>query len=446
LVPVRVTGTVKLPKGGCNADVGAIKVSVGAGTSTVNVSVLLVPPGVVTLRVPAPSVAVAAMVQFAVTVVAVVVPVITQVTPLADAFTAVAPVRLVPVRVTAGAVPCVPDVGAIEVSVGAGTDASTVNVWVLLVPPGVVTLTVWAPVVALDAIVQVALTEVAVGVPLITQVTPVPLTFTAVAPVRLVPVRVTAGAVPCVPELGAIEVSVGAGADEFTVNVLVLLVPLGVVTLTVWAPVVALDAIVQVAWTVVAVGVPVITQVTPVPLTFTAVAPVRLVPVRVTAGAVPCVPDVGAIEVSVGIVPTVNVTVLLVPPGVVTLTFRGPSAALDAIVQFALTEVAVGVPVIAQVMPVPDTFTAVAPVRLVPARVTGTFLKVTTPKGPGAGGVAEVGAIEVSVGAGATQLPVAPTGNSTAPTSTQIPESGLLLPKKSVAGIAPAARLTLAGM
>jgi len=76
-------------------------------------------------------------------------------------------------------VPCVPDVGAIEVSVGAGTDASTVNVWVLLVPPGVVTLTVWAPVVALDAIVQVALTEVAVGVPLITQVTPVPLTFTA---------------------------------------------------------------------------------------------------------------------------------------------------------------------------------------------------------------------------------------------------------------------------
>jgi hypothetical protein len=288
-------------------------------------------------------------------------------------------------------------------------------------------------------------------------VTPVPDTFTAVAPVRLVPVRVTGTFLKVttpkgpgagrVAEVGVIEASVGVGvAAGFTVNVLVSLIPLGVVTLTVRAPVAAPAVIVQVAWTVVAVGVPVITQVTPVPLTVTAVAPVRLVPVRVTAGAVPCVPDVGAIEVSVGIVPTVNVTVLLVPPGVVTLTFRGPSAALDAIVQFALTEVAVGVPVIAQVMPVPDTFTAVAPVRLVPARVTGTFLKVTTPKGPGAGGVAEVGAIEVSVGAGATQLPVAPTGNSTAPTSTQIPESGLLLPKKSVAGIAPAARLTLAGM
>ena len=270
---------------------------------------------------------------------------------------------------------CVRVAGAIEVSVGAGgTDAFTVNVTVgggVLVPPGVVTVMVWAPVEALAAMVQVAVTVVAIGVPVIAQVMPVPdVTFTAVAPVRLVPVRVTAGAVPCVPELGAIKVSVGAGTDTSTVNVSVLLVPTGVVTLRVPAPSAAVAVIVQVAWTVVAVVVPVITQVTPLAEAFTAVAPVRLVPVRVTAGAVPCVPDVGVIEVSAGPVPTVNVTLLLVPPGVVTLTFRPPCGAVDVIVQFAVTVVAVGVPVITQVMPVLDTFTAVAPVRLVPVRVS----------------------------------------------------------------------------
>ena len=165
-------------------------------------------------------------------------------------------------------------------------------------------------------------------------VTPVPDTFTDVAPVRLVPVRVTGTLMEpmggCVADAGAIEVSVGgAGADATTVNVTLLLVPPGVVTLMVPAPVVALAAIVQVAVTVLAVGVPVIVQVTPLFDGFTAVAPVKLVPVRVTGGAVPCVPDVGAIEVSVGPVPTVNVTLLLVPAGVVTLTFRPPCAALD---------------------------------------------------------------------------------------------------------------------
>jgi hypothetical protein len=303
-------------------------------------------------------------------------------------------------------------------------------------------VTVWAPVEALAAIVQFAVTVVAVGVPVIRQVTPLADTVTAVAPVRLVPVRVTAGAVPCVPDVGAIEVSVGAATDAFTVNVTVLLVPLGVVTLTVWAPVEALAAIVQFAVTVVAVGVPVIRQVTPLADTVTAVAPVRPVPVRVTAGAVPCVPDVGAIEVSTGIVPTVNVTVLLVPPGVVTLTFRGPSAAVGAITKFAVTVVELTTTIVLTVTPGANPFTADVPVRLVPVRVTATVL---LPKI----GAADVGLILVSVGVlppPPAQLPVAVTGNSTAPTSKQVPESGLVWPKKSVAGIAPDARLALVGM
>jgi len=81
--------------------------------------------------------------------------------------------------------------------------------------------------------------------------------------------------------------------------------------------------------------------VTPVPDTVTAVAPVRLVPVRVTGTLAPCVPIEGAIVVSVG--PwTVNVTVLVVPPVVVTLTLCVPSVAPAAIVKVAVICVPVG--------------------------------------------------------------------------------------------------------
>jgi len=73
---------------------------------------------------------------------------------------------------------------------------------------GVVTLTVLALSVALPVIVNVAVTVVLVAVIPLT-VTPVPDTFTAVAPVRLVPVSVTGTAVPRAPEVGAINVSVG---------------------------------------------------------------------------------------------------------------------------------------------------------------------------------------------------------------------------------------------
>jgi hypothetical protein len=53
---------------------------------------------------------------------------------------------------------------------------------------------------------------------------------------------------------------------------------------------------------------------------------------------VPCRPDIqvwmsGLYEV---VYLTVNVTVLLVPPGVVTLTFRAPSVAVFAITKFAV--------------------------------------------------------------------------------------------------------------
>lgn len=182
--------------------------------------------------------------------------------------------------------------------------------------------------------------------------------------------------------------------------------PIGVVTVTDFALRVAFAAMMQLACTVVAVGTgPVIVQVTPPfpPVMVTAVAPVRRVPVRVTGTVVLRVPDVGVIEVSVGPI-TVNVTALLVPPGVVTVTFLAVVAAEAVIVNVAVICVALTTVTLLTVKPVPDTVTAVAPVKLVPVRVTAT----AEPRTP------VLGAIDVSVGAFVAPPPPV---NSTAPGS-----------------------------
>jgi hypothetical protein len=117
--------------------------------------------------------------------------------------------------------------------------------------------------------------------------------------------------------------------------------------------------------TVVAVGVLVIVQVTPLPETLTAEAPARLVPVSVTGTVVPRRPEFGEMLASVGGsgTVTVNCTPLLVPPPVVTVIVRAVVRAVPLMMQFALTVVAVGAPVIVQFTPVPLTFTAVALAR-----------------------------------------------------------------------------------
>src|SRR5215472_16810054 len=76
---------------------------------------------------------------------------------------------------------------------------------------------------------------------------------------------------------------------------------------------------------------------TPPPEKFTAVAPDRSVPVRVTATDVPWVPAFGLIAVRVGPV-TVNVTALLgAIAAVVTVTLRTVRAALLAMENVAVT-------------------------------------------------------------------------------------------------------------
>ena len=74
------------------------------------------------------------------------------------------------------------------------------------VPPAVVTATLLAPALpaGVTAVIEVALTT-------ITLVAATPFTFTLVASVKLVPVIVNAVPPKVVPEVGAMEVIVGAG-------------------------------------------------------------------------------------------------------------------------------------------------------------------------------------------------------------------------------------------
>ncbi len=138
--------------------------------------------------------------------------------------TSVAPVKLVPVIVTAA--PTMPLVGLKLVTVGAG-GITVKDVALVAVPPG--TVTEMVPVVApagTVVVIDVAETTVNVGCA-------VPLNFTAEAPVKLVPVIVTAA--PTRPLVGVKDVIV---ADGRTVKADGLVpVPVGVVTVTL--PVVA---------------------------------------------------------------------------------------------------------------------------------------------------------------------------------------------------------------
>jgi hypothetical protein len=221
-VPVRVADTIEP----CTPWVGEIKVNVGVvGPVTVNVTVPVVPPGVVMLTVLAVRAAPDEITKFAVTEVELATAILFTVMPVPDTVMAVAPVRRVPVRVTPTVVPAVPLVGEIEESVGVG--AVTVKVTVPVVPAGVVMLTVLAVRAALEGIVKVAVTLVELTTVRALTVMSPPYTFTAVAPVRFAPVSVTLTAVPATPLVGEIELSAGAELAALNATVEPLQVPAG---------------------------------------------------------------------------------------------------------------------------------------------------------------------------------------------------------------------------
>ena len=116
--------------------------------------------------------------------------------PLATLTVVPAVVKLEPVKTTGTLRPRSLDAGEIEVRVGTG-GLTTEKFTVLLVPFGVVTLTVRVATAVTGLIVKVAVTVVALTtVKLLTVKPPPPLTVIAVAPVKLVPVRVTATLLP----------------------------------------------------------------------------------------------------------------------------------------------------------------------------------------------------------------------------------------------------------
>jgi hypothetical protein len=278
-----------------------------------------------------------------------------------------------------------------------------------------VTLLAFAP--ALAAIVKLAVSVVLLTTVRLLTVTPAPDTITAVAPDRFVPVSVTATAVPRKPLLGLTEVSVGPTTVNAEARVAL---PLGVWTVTLLAVSPAVVVIVKVAVTVVEFTTVKLLTVMPAPDTVAPVADPNRVPVIVTATEVPRKPVLGATPVTVGVA-TVNVTGLLVPPAVATVTFRAPSAALLEMLKVAVTVLGLTTVTALTVMPPPETVIPVTPDRLVPVSVTGTLL-FRPPV---------FGAIEVKVGA-----PTLAPWNSTAPTSKAVGLVGLGrgFPKKSVVG------------
>jgi hypothetical protein len=111
--------TVRVTPGGASS--GSMLISVGDGTSTVNVCVPLVPPSVATVTVRFPDAALGSIVKVAVSAVAVATTTSLTDTPPPLTLTEVAPAtNLVPVIATLTEVPCAPLAGTRLTSVGAG--------------------------------------------------------------------------------------------------------------------------------------------------------------------------------------------------------------------------------------------------------------------------------------------------------------------------------------
>jgi len=278
--------------------VGVIENSPLGGTVTVKVTALLVPAAVVTVTFLAPAAANAEMLIVAVTEVSLATVKLVTVMPPPEKLTEVAPVKPVPVSVTATPVLSrLADTGLMDVSTG----PLIANGRVLLAPPGVITSIFTEPIAAANVLLKVAV--MLVGLTTITLLIVKPVAAgvaTTVDPVtKFVPVRVTATDVPRISEAGTIDVNVGTGGAT-TEKVTALLAPAGVVTVTFLALIVAVGAMVKVVVIVVAVTVSGPTVIPP-PLTFTALARVKPVPVIVTFTTVPCAPLLGEIDVSAAV-------------------------------------------------------------------------------------------------------------------------------------------------
>lgn len=196
--------------------------------------------------------------------------------------TEVAPASPEPVIVTS--VPTGPEVGEIDVIVGPAVVVVTVKLLALVPVPAEV-VTAIGPLVAPAG--TVAVTCVALST---VNDAAAPLNVTALASVKPVPVTVTR--VPAVPLVGENDEIVGAAAPGDTVK-LAVLAPVPPAFVTEIGPVVAPAGTVAVS----CVALLTLNDAA-VPLNFTALAPVKLVPVTITD--VPAAPLVGENPLTVG--------------------------------------------------------------------------------------------------------------------------------------------------
>jgi hypothetical protein len=283
----------------CDPEEGVIEVRVGSPVApavTLKGTVAVVPAAVVTDTLCCPVAAVEAIARVAVTLLLFTTTTLETVTPAPVTPTVAGDTKPVPVSVIGTDVPWDPVEGLIDVRVGG--DWSTVKPTVPLVPADVVTDTSRLPVAAPAAILRVAVIRVAFTTTTPDAVTPAPLTAKAAPLTKFVPVSATGIAVPCVPEEGVMEVSVGPGLEPETVKGNVALVPPTVFTAILRAPPAAPAAMVKVAPTWLADEL-VTTPVTPVP-DMVRLPPVRLEPLIETGTAWPGAPLFGLILVMAG--------------------------------------------------------------------------------------------------------------------------------------------------
>ncbi len=167
-----------------------------------NVSPLLTPPRVVTLRVRSPNSAAEANVRVVVRLVALRTLTVPAATSLPDTLTPMAPAtKFVPVIVMFTDVPVTPSEDEIELSVGA-FGRRTENRAEPLVPPGVETVTVRSPTGASESIVNTVLRLPGSFTLTDPTVTPVPLIATSAPGMKFDPVNEIFTVVPTMPMLG----------------------------------------------------------------------------------------------------------------------------------------------------------------------------------------------------------------------------------------------------
>ena len=173
--------------------------------------------------------------------------------------------------------------------------------------------------------------------------------FTTVAPVKLAPLMITLA--PTDPLVGVNPMTRGATAK------LLELVAVPAAFVAVMGPVVAPVGTAAVIWLLVLV-----VELADVPLNFTAVVPVKFVPVMITL--IPTPPLVGVKPVMVGRNMTVKLVALLAVPAAVIMVMSpvlAPAGTIVVIVVAVFTVKAADVPL---------NVTAVAPVKLAPLIVT----------------------------------------------------------------------------